>query len=231
MMGELIPYQMRMDDAITFSLLICVLLIVAATILLGRPLFRQLGQMPLFAYRKKDTSEIATLGKVQALLLIQTCMATGLLIFAISIGRHPSLLQSSIPNMVLLAIYILATTLFLFLHWLLHQFIGWLFFETSQVKLAIGGWINAVCLAGICFWLLVIANVYLDLSIVILTILVLIVMLLTAILLFCWFLKLFYSNFYGSLLIFSYLCALEIIPTILMVFGMVSLNEYLILNY
>ena len=230
-MGELIPYQMRTDDSITIFLLFSVLLIVMASVLLGRPLLRQISQMPLFAFRQKDASEIIASGKVQALLLIQTCIATGLFFFSVSTGRHPSLLESSIPTIVLLAIYILATILFLFLRWLLYQFIGWLFFETSQVRLAVGGWINAICLTGICILFLMIANIYLGLPFVKLVFLVVIVVFLIAILLFCWFLKLFYSNFYGSLLIFLYLCALEIIPTILMVFGMVLLNEYLILNY
>ncbi|MCR5574641.1 MAG: DUF4271 domain-containing protein [Bacteroidaceae bacterium] len=51
------------------------------------------------------------------------------------------------------------------------------------------------------------------------------------VLLFYWLKKLFYANFYGSLLLILYLCALEIFPMILMVLGIEQLNRYLLLNY
>ena len=227
----LIPYRMSADDTVTMALLLCIFLVAGSVIYLGAPLLRQIGRTPLFSFRKRDFTEIGVPSGTVALLLAQALISTALLVMGLSIRHEPGLAHLSWAPGWLLPVYILASALFYWLRWVLYKFIGWLFFTPSEVEKAIDGWGNFVCVSGLLFLIVVLIGIYYPIGFSTFAFLGILAVVIADILLFCWFKKLFYSNFYGGLLLFLYFCALEIIPIILMVFGIVSLNEYLLLNY
>jgi hypothetical protein len=231
MTGEPIPYLLRTDDALTLTLFFCVLLVVFTVVLLGRPLMRKIEQMPLFAYRQNDKTGIETPAGIHPLMLTHLGVIIGAFALTVSINIHPDLPLLPFPTLILLIAYVVIAVLYLCFCWVLYQFVGWLFFEPDEVYMAIEGWINSMCVSGLLLLPLTILDVYFNISFSLLLFLVSLALLLPGILLFYWLKKLFCANFYGSLLLILYLCALEIIPIILMVLGIEQLNGYLLLNY
>lgn len=231
MIGERLPYLLHTDDALTLTLFFCVLLVALTVRVVGKPFFRKVEQMPLFAYRQNDKTGIETAAGVQPLLLTHATVVAATFAYTLSMQVHPDLSQLSFPTALLLLFYTFISSFYLFSCWLLYQFVGWVFFESNEVHVGIEGWINSKCLGGVLLLPLTIVNVYYNLSFYPILILLFLVLLLPGILLFYWLRKLFYAKIYGSLLLILYLCALEIIPIILMVLGIEQLNGYLLINY
>ena len=231
MNGELIPYQLRTDDAITMALLLGLLLMAQAFFFLGRPFLRKLEQLPLFSLRMKNLSNVDSSGPVQVFLLLNTSLTIGMLAFFFSVAYQPALLQTVFSTGVLLMGYVLAMSVFFALHGLLFRFVGWLFFEPDQIRLGFLGWIYSIGLMGILDLPVLMFYAYFQLPLELLITIVVVVVFVVVALYFFWLKKIFSLNFYGSLLLFLYLCALEIIPMILMVLGIELINNNLISNY
>lgn len=231
MTGQLLPYQLRTDDALTITLFICAMLLVLTAVVIGHPLLRRIEQMPLFAYRQNDKTGKETPGGVQPLMMTHAALIIGAFAWAMATRVHPDLPMLPIPTAVLLIAYIVIGALYLcFCRWF-YQFVGWLFFEPAEVKWGVEGWLNSACLISLLMFPLTLLAVYFSLPIGLLILILFLVLFFPGVLLFYWLKKLFYANFYGSLLLILYLCALEIFPMILMALGIEQLNRYLLLNY
>lgn len=231
MNGELIPYQIQADDAITLALLLGLLFVAHAIFFLGRPFLRKLEQLPLFALRQKDWLAVSSSAPVLTFLLLNAWIVIGLLVLFLSLARYPALLQISLPTGVLLLVYMGTMVVYIGMHGLLYRFVGWVFFEPEQVRLGFQGWVYSVALVGLLNLPLLLGYAYFDISLQALNNSLFLILILICFLLFFWLRKIFSVKFYGSLLLFSYLCALEIIPMILMVLGIEMINGNLISNY
>lgn len=231
MNGELIPYQLRTDDAVTLALLFGLLLVAHAFFFLGRPFLRKLEQLPLFALRMKDLSNVNSSGPVLIFLVLNTSVTIGLLAFFFSMIYQPALFQIVLSTGVLLLGYMLIMSVFFALHGLLFRFVGWLFFESEQNRLGFLGWFYSIGLMGLLNLPALVIYVYFKLPPGTLITIVIGGVSFVIVLYFFWLKKIFSLNSYGSLLLFLYLCALEIIPMILMVLGIELINDNLISNY
>ena len=231
MIGEPIPYQMKTDDIVTIVLLFCMLLATIALTMIGKPWGRKLAQLPLFNFRQNDLTVTETPGGIQPFLLIQMGLSVTLLLFDITIRMNQPLVGLPLPSSSMLAIYMALAILFLLFRWLLYRFVLWMFVPPAHIPFIMEAWTNSVCVEGMFLLPLLVIDIYYNVQFVLFVIVLFVVSIIPRIWLFYWQKKLFSLNFYGSLLIFLYFCALEIFPVVLIAIGTRQLNRYLLFNY
>ena len=119
--GVPIPYSPRMDDGITIVLLCCFFL---SAYVLSRSRRFLLQLVKDFLLHRERTSIFATstAGDMRYLLLLilQTCILSGVCIFNYCNDIQPELVHH-VPPFVLLGLYIGISLLYLFLKWILYS--------------------------------------------------------------------------------------------------------------
>lgn len=125
--GIPIPYSPRMDDGITIVLLCCFFL---SAYVLSRSRRFLLQLVKDFLLHRERTSIFATstAGDMRYLLLLilQTCILSGVCIFNYCNDIQPELVHHVSPFL-LLGIYIGVSLFYLFLKWVLYSVLGWIF--------------------------------------------------------------------------------------------------------
>ncbi len=133
--GVPIPYSPRMDDGITIVLLCCFFL---SAYVLSRSRRFLLQLVKDFLLHRERTSIFATstAGDMRYLLLLilQTCILSGVCIFNYCNDIQPELVHH-VPPFALLGLYIGISLLYLFLKWILYSVLGWIFFDESTTTL------------------------------------------------------------------------------------------------
>ncbi len=231
MMGEPIPYQMKTDDIVTIVLIFCMLLVTIALTMIGKPWGRKLSQLPLFNFRQNDLSVTETPGGIQPFLLIQMGLSVSLLLIDIATRMNQPLVELPLASSALLACYLTLAIFFLLFRWLFYRFVLWMFVSPSHIPFIMEAWTNSVCMEGVFLLPVMIIDIYYNMQFVLFIIVLFIVSIIPRIWLFYWQKKLFSLNFYGSLLIFLYFCALEMLPVVLLAIGTRQLNRYLLFYY
>ncbi len=133
--GVPIPYSPRMDDGITIVLLCCFFL---SAYVLSRSRRFLLQLVKDFLLHRERTSIFATstAGDMRYLLLLilQTCILSGVCIFNYCNDIQPELVHH-VPPFALLGLYIGISLLYLFLKWISYSVLGWIFFDESTTTL------------------------------------------------------------------------------------------------
>lgn len=230
-MGEPIPYYMKSDDVVTVVLIVCVILVTLALTMIGKPWSRKIAQLPLFNFRQNDLNVTETPGGIQPFLFIQMGLAVSLLLIDITIRMNQPLVELPLSSSALLAFYMMLAAAFLVFRWLLYRFVLWMFVQPVQIPFIMEAWTNSVCLEGVLLLPMMMVDIYYNMHFVLFVIVILVVSIIPRIWLFYWQKKLFSLNLYGSLLIFLYFCALEILPIVFIAIGTRQLNRYLLFNY
>ena len=212
--GVPIPYSPRMDDGITIVLLCCFFL---SAYVLSRSRRFLLQLVKDFLLHRERTSIFATstAGDMRYLLLLilQTCILSGVCIFNYCNDIQPELVHH-VPPFALLGLYIGISLLYLFLKWILYSVLGWIFFDESTTTLWLESYSTLLYYLGFTLFPFVLFIVYFDLSLQLTVIIGLILAFFTKILMFYKWFKLFCSNLHGSFLLILYFCALEIMQFI-----------------
>ncbi len=226
-----LPYIPRMDDGLTLVLLGCFLLS-AYVLSRSRKFLLQLGKDYLLHRERASIFTTSTAADLRylSLLILQTCLLAGVCIFNLFIDLQAPLTEC-LPSMALLGIYSGICLLFIGVKWLLYMFLGWIFFDKAKTSLWLESFSTLLYYAGFPLYLLALLVIYLDLSLTGIIILGLISLLFAKILVLYKWLKLFCNNLHGSLLLFLYFCALEVMPYLLMYRVLLQLNEYLIIKF
>ncbi len=229
--GVPIPYSPRMDDGITIVLLGCFFLS-AYVFSRSRRFLLQLVKDFLLHRERTSIFATSTAGDMRYLLLLvlQTCILSGVCIFSYCNDARPELVHH-IPPFNLLEIYVGISLLYLFLKWAIYSALGWIFFDKSITTLWLESYSALLYYLGFALFPFALFIVYFDLSLQLTIIIGLILVFFTKILMFYKWLKLFCSNLHGSLLLILYFCALEIMPCFMLYQGVVQLNDYLIIKF
>lgn len=226
-----LPYTPRMDDVVTLVLLGCFFL---TSYILSRSRKLLLLLVKDFLLHRERTSIFAnsTAGDMRSLLLlvIQTGVLSGTLLFTYTVDANPAI-TSHIPPSILLAIYAGACLLYIFAKWLLYSLLGWIFFDESRTQLWIESYSTLLYYSGFALFPLVLLAVYFNLSLSANVIIGLFLVVFIKILMIYKWIKLFCPNLYGGLPLILYFCALEIMPYLVAYRGLIELNGFLILNY
>ena len=225
--GLPLPYSPQTDDGVLLILLFSFLLS-ACVLSRSRKFLVQLAKDFLLHRERTSifTTSTATDMRYLLLLILQTCVLSGLCLYIGSLRSYPAL-PTAFPPVSLLGIYTGATLLYLFLKWTLYTFFGWIFFDKQKVDLWIESYSTLLYYLGFTLFPFALVIVFFNLNLPIALIIGLILLFLMKILMLYKWLKLFCNNLHGCFLLFLYFCALEIVPCLLLYKGMVEVNEYL----
>ena len=229
--GMPLPYSPRTDDVVALILLTCFFL---SSFALARSKKFLSQQAKDFVLHRERTSifAVSTAADVRYLLLLvlQTCILSGICIFSYFNDVQPALMEEVSPRL-LLGVYILACLLYLLFKWMLYSFLGWVFFDKNRTSLWLESYSTLIYYLGFSLFPFVLFLVYFDLKIIFLVSIGLFLIIFTKILMFYKWLKLFFDNISSIFLLILYFCALEIIPCLLLYQGLRELNNILVIKF
>ena len=229
--GMPLPYSPRTDDVVALILLTCFFL---SSFALARSKKFLSQQAKDFVLHRERTSifAVSTAADVRYLLLLvlQTCILSGICIFNYFNDVQPALMEEVSPRL-LLGVYILACLLYLLFKWMLYSFLGWVFFDKNRTSLWLESYSTLIYYLGFTLFPFALFIVYFDLSLQLTIIIGLILAFFTKILMLYKWLKLFCNNLHGGFLLILYFCALEIMPCLMLYQGVIQLNDYLIIKF
>lgn len=225
--GIPLSYSPQTDDFIALILLTCFFL---SAFVLSRTKKQLLLQAKSFVFNRERASIFADGSTIDIrfhlLLLLQTCIFSGLLIYNY-FNDTSSFLMEEYSSGVLLTFYIGACWVYLAFKCLSYRFLGWIFFDKIKTNLWMESYFTLIYYVGFVLFPFVLLLIYFDLSVNYLVIIGLIFGLFVKILMFCKWIKLFFNHFIGLFLLILYFCALEIIPCLLLYRGLIELNNLL----
>ena len=226
-----IPYTPQMDDGIAIILLCCFFLS-AFVLAKAKKFLWQQGRN--FIMHKDRTSifssSTATDVNYLLLLILQTSVLAGICFFNYFDNANPVLVQQIHPYL-LLSIYTGACLVYIVLKWLVYSFLGWVFFNRGVSAMWLESYFTIIYYLGFALFPFVLFLVYFDLNINIMLIAGLGLIIFAKILIFYKWLKFFFSNIYGLMLLILYFCALEIIPCFIYYQVLVKINSLLLLKF
>lgn len=229
--GTPIPYSPRTDDAIALTLLACFFL---SSIALARGKKFLSQQVKDFVLHRERTSifDSFTAADMRYLLVlvVQTCVLSGITFFNYFHDTSPALMNSVSP-LLLLGIYVGSCLAYFLLKWLLYMFIGWTFFDKNRTNIWLESYSTLIYYAGFALFPFVLFLVYFDLSLTNLLIIGTIILIFAKILMFYKWIKLFFHQFGALFLLILYFCALEILPCLLLYQGMIQINNILLIKF
>ena len=206
--GTPIPYSPRTDDAIALTLLACFFL---SSIALARGKKFLSQQVKDFVLHRERTSifDSSTAADMRYLLVlvVQTCVLSGITFFNYFHDTSPALMNSVSP-LLLLGIYVGSCLAYFLLKWLLYMFIGWTFFDKNRTNIWLESYSTLIYYAGFALFPFVLFLVYFDLSLTNLLIIGTIILIFAKILMFYKWIKLFFHQFGALFLLILYFCAL-----------------------
>lgn len=133
--GIPISYSPRTDDVIALTLLACFFL---SSIALARGKKFLTQQVKDFVLHRERTSifDSSTAADVRYLLVlvVQTCVLTGIVFFNYFHDTCP-MLMTKVSPLLLLGIYVGFCLAYFLLKWLLYMFLGWVFFDKNKTNI------------------------------------------------------------------------------------------------
>lgn len=230
MMNVPIPYTPKADDGIAIILLCCFFI---SGYVLSRTKKFLWQQGSNFILHKERTSifSSSTAADVRYLLLLvlQTCVLIGICFFNFFDNSTPLLMQQNQPYL-LLGIYTGVCLVYIILKWLLYSFLGWIFFDRSTTDMWLESYSTIIYYLGFVLFPFVLFLIYFDLNTEIMVIIGVGLIIFAKLLMFYKWLKFFFNNIYGLLLLILYFCALEIIPCFIYYQVLIKINSLLLLK-
>lgn len=225
--GIPVPYAPSIDDGVTLILLCCFFLS-AYVFSRSRKFLLQLVRNYLLHRERSSIFATSSAGDMRYLLLLvgQTAVLGGVLLFSLSCDFFPQSLQVWSPG-ALLAAYVGGVLLFIFSKWLVYSFLGWTFFGEGRTTLWLESYSTLLYYLGFSLFPLVLLHVYFSLNVELTVIMACIILLFAKILVIYKWLKLFCDDLRGCLLLILYFCALEIAPALVLYRGVIQLNGLL----
>lgn len=229
--GTPISYSPRTDDAIALTLLICFFLSSIALARGKKFLSQQVKDFMLHRERNSifDSSTAADV-RYLIVLVVQTCVLSGITFFNYFHDTTPTLMEQVSPPL-LLAIYVGFCLAYFLLKWLIYTFLGWTFFDKNKTNMWLESYSTLIYYVGFALFPFVLFLVYFDLNLTNLIVIGAIILIFTKILMFYKWIKLFFHHFGSLFLLILYFCALEIVPCLLLYQGMIQVNNILLIKF
>lgn len=229
--GIPLPYAPSNDNTIAAVLMVCFFL----TLLVVSRHRKLLGQLIKdFILHRERTSifSTSTAGDMRSLLLlsIQTGMLASVTLFCLFVKQSPQLIHH-ISTLQWIVLFFAVVLLYFTIKWMLYSFLGWIFFDKSKTTLWLESYSTLIYYLGFALFPFILVVVYFDRQLTFIVVFSLIFLSITKILMIYKWIKLFCENFYGSILIIVYFCALEMLPSILLYDGMLQLTNYLTIKF
>lgn len=225
-----IPYSPKTDDGIAIILLCCFL--VSAYVLSRAKKFLWQQGSNFFLHKERTSifsASTATDMHYLLLLVIQTCVLIGICFFNYFDNINPGLI-SHIPSYLLLGIYSAVCIIYILFKWLVYSFLGWVFFDKGTTDMWLESYSTLLYYVGFALFPFVLFLIYFDLNTDFMVIIGFGFIIIAKILIFYKWLKFFFKNIYGLLLLILYFCALEIIPCFIYYQVMIKINNLVLLK-
>ncbi|NDV80687.1 DUF4271 domain-containing protein [Bacteroides sp. 51] len=230
MMNIPIPYTPKADDGIAIILLCCFFLSAFVLAKTKKFLWQQGNNFILHKDRTSIfSSSTATDVHYLLLLVLQTCILSGICFFNYFDNDNPLLVQQIHPYL-LLGTYTGVCLVYIILKWLMYSFLGWVFLDRGVTDMWLESYSTIIYYLGFALFPFVLFLVYFDLNTDIMVIIGLGFIILAKLLIFYKWLKFFFNNIYGLLLLILYFCALEIIPCFIYYQVLIKINSLLLLK-
>ncbi len=223
-------HSLKANDGIACVLLVCFLL---TTYVLSNDKRNLTQQLRDFFYTRERSSifnqQTASEMHHRLLLILQTCILTGLLFLNYNINRHA--VDSTQSNVLIyLLCYTAILLIFLLLKWALYQFINWIFFDNTKNQMWIQSYFFILSILGIVYFPLALIAVYCNSSAPISEIGSLLAFVFMNFLLFYKSFSIFFNNMHGFFYLIVYFCTLEILPILILWKGSILINSILTLK-
>ncbi len=228
--GDPVPYTVAGDNFVTSLLLFCFFLACVA--------FSQSRQ---FVIRQAKTffhpprigttviSETSSELRFQLLLVLKTCLLISIGYFFYSRASISD--TFAVEQYQVITIYACIVASYFLLKTLLYSIIGWVFFEKKKNEQWLKAYLFLTSTEGILFFPAVMLVAYFDLSLQIAVIYALVILGLVKILSFYKSYLIFFRGKGAFLQIILYFCALEMIPLLALLGGLVLMSHYLKINF
>ena len=225
-----LPYSPERDDGIALVLLACFFL--SAYVLAHSYNFlTQLGSC--FLLHRDRASIFGTSAgsdiRYLLLLILQTCVLTGLYLF-VCFSARPGVAEQT-DTLSLLGLCVVGCIAYVCLKWVMYALLGWTFLDKSTASFWAESYATILYYTGFLIFPFLLLIIYLNFTLQISVIIGLFLFALVKILTLYKWIKLFCYNLFGCLLLILYFCALEIIPCVMFYKGMTQLNDYLIIKF
>lgn len=227
--GIPLPYSPHADDGVALVLFGCFFV---GAYVLSRCRKYLADQMSDFLLNRERASLFATADadvRYKLALMLQTCVLSGLFLFCYFCDVSPALPRQAGPG-ALLWTYIGLCVVFLALKWLCYIWLGWIFFDKNLLTKWLDSYFTLIYYLGFALFPCVLFAVYFESGTVVSVCFALFLLVLMKILMFYKWLKFFYSNIHGCIVLIFYFCALEIIPCLMLYRLMIQMNECLVLK-
>lgn len=230
MMNIPIPYTPKADDGIVIVLLCCFFLSAYVLSKAKRFLWQQGNN---FILHKKRTSiffsSITTNVHYLLLLVLQACILVGVCFFNYFDHTNPLFVQRVHPYL-LLGIYTGVCLVYIILKWLICSLLGWVFLEKWVTDMWLESYSTIIYYLGFVLFPFVLFFIYFDLSAGVMVVIGFGLIVSAKLLIFYKWIKFFFSNIYGLLLLILYFCALEIVPYFIYYQVLTKINRLLLLK-
>jgi hypothetical protein len=163
------------------------------------------------------------------LLVLQVCVLTGICFFNYFDHVNPLLIHHAHPYLIW-GIYTGVSLVYIILKWLMYFALGWVFFDEEITEMWLESYSTIIYYLGFALFPFVLCFVYFDLNTGIMVFSGILLILFAKSLIFYKWLKFFFNNIYGLLLLILYFCALEIIPCMIYYQVLVKINNLLLLK-
>lgn len=164
------------------------------------------------------------------MLFAQFCVLAALALQVHFVFFHPEITEHASTPWLLL-IYMAACLAYLLLKVVLYRVVGWIFFNASITQLWLEAYITLLLYMGILLVPAIAGMVFVTPSFSATIVIGIICLVFAKLLMLYKWLKLFSEKNHGSLLLFLYFCALEIMPCLIFYKGLVELNSCWIIKY
>lgn len=223
-----IPYTTKSDDLITGILLVC--FFVSAYILANNKKFMWQQSKNFLLHKERSSifaSETSIATPSLVVLRLQTCVLAGIYFLNYFENSNPALFIQNSPHK-LLGIYIAICLVYVMVKWIVYSIIGWAFFDKSYTNLYLESYSTLIYYTGFTLFPFILLFTYFDLNVIYVVTIGLFILIFAKILIFYKWLKFFFSNIYGLLLLILYFCALEIIPCFIFYKALININMLLL---
>ena len=227
MNGEPLPYLLRTDSVVVFALFFCIILV--AYILLDNKKYLSYKFKDLLASRERNSRYIdvtADSMHYSFLLILHACVLWGICIYSYLIDHSTESFRLFSPY--LLLGLICCFIVFVLLKSFLQSVVNWVFFDKMRNANWIKTYYNIYIWSGLLLLPIVLLVVLGNLSLNIFSYWICLVVIIMKIVLFFNCFNNFFKNFHGCFHLILYLCALEILPDVLLWKSIWVTNHFLL---
>lgn len=227
MAGDALPFSFRNDDFVTGGLLLCLFLTILVTARGMRYLSTSVKAfMNVQHHENLFDEEADTKMHGRSFLLFQTCISMGILSFDFVQERMPDCLSFTTPH-ILLGLNVAICCLWVGLKILVYYQVNRVLFERESAQLWMDAFLLLLIATGLSLLPITLLVIYFDLSFHYQQYLIFLTAIIAEILL-CYKTKVtFFRYRLGGVHLILYLCALEIIPLLILWRGMVWANTWI----